>query len=145
MSTLISYGETSETQADDIANNGFWPTISPAEFRANNRIDASVSPERVAFALRTAITSINAELAEWQTYQTYAGHADIDQVAKPAWAIEDHYQHLYQQAVYSTAHALILERYRDHSATGDVDESGDAKELATNTHTPIKDIFTELI
>ncbi|WP_416139083.1 head completion/stabilization protein [Halomonas sp. HK25] len=135
MSSLIAYGtgETTEAPAA-ITNNGFWPEISPAAFRDAERIDGSVTDARVIHALRVAIADINRQLADWQLEHQGEGAATIDDVDPPSWQAEDVYPLLYQRAVYATAMATLMERYRDYSATGEGDERGEAKDLAADDY-----------
>jgi len=132
--SLISYGPGSETPPEQLQNNGFWPDVDPGDFRDVNRIDTSIPDARAIQALGVAMADINRQLADWQTERQAEGCATIDDVTPPAWATADHYPLLYRQAIYATAHALLLERYRDHSATGDGDERGEAKDLAADDY-----------
>jgi len=131
MSSLISYGtgDTPDEAAapETITNNSFWLDIDPADFVVVERLDSSVTPARIKNALQIAITEINSQLGDWQSAQIANGHESHSAVQAPAWAIEDHYKTLYLRAVYATARATLLERYRDHSATPAGDETGQAK------------------
>jgi hypothetical protein len=133
--SLIAAGYGNEpTPPDEIQNNGFWPGIDPADFRAVERIDSNITAARVEHALRVAIADINRQLASWQQAQQQAGAAEIAEVAAPTWAIEGHYAQLYRRALYATAHATLLERYRDTTATGQGDERGEAKAAAADDY-----------
>lgn len=135
MSSLIAYGtgETADPPAT-IPNNGFWPAIDPAAFRDAERIDGSVTAARVTHALRVALADVNRQLADWQAASIDDGAATVDDVTAPSWAAEGHYALLYQRAVYATAMASLMERYRDYSATGEGDERGEAKDLAADDY-----------
>jgi len=126
--SLISYGPGSETPAEALQNNGFWSDIDPANFRDTNRIDTSIPNARASHALAVAMADINRQLADWQADRQSEGSDTIENVTPPTWATADHYSLLYRQAVYASAHALLLERYRDYSATGAGDERGEAKD-----------------
>lgn len=115
-----------------LANNGFWPDIEPADFREATRLDGTVTAPRLVQALQIAMADINRQLAEWQQARQNDGATTLDDVTGPNWAGPDHYAVLYRRAVYATAHASLLERYRDVSATGEGDERGEAKGLAAD-------------
>ncbi|KPN28870.1 phage head completion protein (GPL) [Halolamina pelagica] len=100
-----------------LANNGFWPDIKPADFREATRLDGTVTAPRLVQALQIAMADINRQLSEWQQARQNDGAATLDDVTSPDWAGPDHYAVLYRRAVYATAHASLLERYRDVSAT----------------------------
>ncbi|MFM9269969.1 head completion/stabilization protein [Halomonas elongata] len=118
--------------APSLANNSFWPDIAPADFRDATRLDGTVTAPRLVQALQIAMADINRQLAEWQQARQNDGAATLDDVTAPAWAGPDHYAVLYRRAVYATAHASLLERYRDVSATSEGDERGEAKDLAAD-------------
>lgn len=130
---LISYGTGSEIVNEaPVTNNGWWPDIDPAAFRAVERIDGSVTPERVASVIEIALADVNRQLAEWQKLQIDSGFAASRDVLTPVWARDEHYIDLYLRAVYATAKASLLERYRDYSATNSGDEKGQAKDEAVD-------------
>ncbi|MFA5495181.1 MAG: head completion/stabilization protein [Porticoccaceae bacterium] len=133
--SLIAYGTAPTQDAPEaIDNNGFWPAVDPADFRQTHRIDTSIAPPRVSHALALAIADINRQLADWQTAQQAAGASTADDIPSLYWANPGYYLLLYRQAVYATAHALLMERYRDHSATGVGDERGQAKDFAADDY-----------
>lgn len=132
--SLVAYGNNATTAADPIDNNGFWPSVDPAKFRDEHRIDTTITQPRVLTALKVAMASLNRQLAEWQLEQVAAGHTSADNVPIEAWQIAGHHTLLYVRAVYAEAHANILERYRDYSATADGDERGEAKNDAAEDY-----------
>ncbi|MDO8908919.1 MAG: head completion/stabilization protein [Pseudohongiella sp.] len=138
MTSLISYGTGSEPddseESEPIANNDFWPDIEPADFVVVERIDSSATPARIKTALQIAITDVNRQLADWQATQIGKGHESHASVEPPVWAIADHFKTLYLRAVYATAKATLLERYRDQSATPGGDNSGQAKDEAADDY-----------
>jgi hypothetical protein len=135
MSSLISYGTgTQEPAPAPIVNNSFWPSVDPADFLSAERLDSTMTAERVEQALRAAMADINRQLADWQAEQEEAGAGTIDDVALPSWQVPNAYPNLYRRAVYATAHAALLERYRDYSATGDGADHGEVKDLAADDY-----------
>ena len=131
--SLIAAG-TGAAPADPAAieNNGFWPDVEPADFREATRLDGTVTVPRLVQALQVAMADVNRQLADWQLACQDVGADTLDAVAPPAWAIAGHYALLYRRAVFATAHASLLERYRDVSATQEGDERGEAKDLAAD-------------
>lgn len=131
--SLVSYGNNADPgDADPITNNAFWPAIDPAGFRAAHRVDDSVTNARIVEALAVAMADINRQLVDWQRQQTDAGHTTVDDVPLADWHTDDHYQRLYVRAVHATAHASLMERYRDHTATGEGDDRGDGNDEAAD-------------
>lgn len=133
--SLIAAGYNPEPEAPEpLPNNGFWPEIDPADFRDAERILADITAQRVAQALRGAMADINRQLRNWQAEQQAAGAVTIADVAAPSWQVPDAYPLLYRRAVYATAHAALLERYREVSATAEGDERGEAKRDAADDY-----------
>ncbi|MBY5969924.1 head completion/stabilization protein [Halomonas denitrificans] len=133
--SLIAYNvPTSETPAESIENNGFWPSLDPQDYRSAERVDGSITDARVAMALRVAMADINRQLADWQQDRQASGSSTITDVEAPGWMPPDSYALLYRRAIYATATASLMERYRDHSATGEGDERGEAKDLAADDY-----------
>ncbi|WP_108449113.1 head completion/stabilization protein [Halomonas sp. BN3-1] len=133
--SLIAYNvPTSEAPAESIENNGFWPALDAQDYRAAERVDGSITDARVDMALRVAMADINRQLANWQQDRQASGSTTIDDVEAPDWMPPNSYALLYRRAVYATATASLMERYRDHSATGDGDERGEGKDLAADDY-----------
>jgi hypothetical protein len=132
MSLIAAGTGNTDTQLDDLANNDFWPPVSPSEFREVQRLDGTVTAPRLIHALRTAMADVNRLLADYQAEHQAAGIDSAEDIPLEPWQIEGHHVQLYRRAVYSQAHAELLERYRDHSATGEGDERGEAKATAAD-------------
>ncbi|SDG61257.1 Phage head completion protein (GPL) [Onishia taeanensis] len=132
MSLIAAGTGTAPADPESIANNGFWPNIEPSDCRDTERLDGTVTAARLAWALQVAMADINRQLADWQQARQEEGAATLDDVDAPTWAVAGHYALLYRRAVYATAHASLLERYREISATEAGDERGEAKDLAAD-------------
>ncbi|MBY6206879.1 MULTISPECIES: head completion/stabilization protein [Halomonas] len=131
--SLIAAGYNTEPEPPaPLENNGFWPPVDPADFRQAERIAEAITPARVEVALSTAMADINRQLRAWQAEQQAAGAVTIADVAPPGWQAPGVYGLLYRRAVYATALASLLERYRDASATSEGDERGEAKDFAAD-------------
>lgn len=132
--SLVAYGDAAEPDAAAIENNGFWPAIDPDDFRAVERIDKTITNPRATWALKVAIADVNRQLADWQAEQTDAGASAIGDVTPPPAQTKDVYTILYRRAVYATAHASVLERWRDYSATGDGAKAAEMKDLTADDY-----------
>ena len=75
MSGFIANG-TAGNEAT-IENDGFWPSIEPAELRARIRLDGTVAEPRLRAAIIAAVLTANDELATWKARQLAAGHATL--------------------------------------------------------------------
>ena len=116
MSGFVANGNSPDPEAV-IINNGFFPDIDPAKFRAATRQDKTVTEERLRQALLEAIAAVNRELSAWQLSQQESGHADLGSLPQPQIGDEGILTHHYRRAVYGLAKAELLERYRDFDAT----------------------------
>lgn len=122
-SGTVTTGSSSE---EPVANNGFWPDLDPADFRAQHRLDGTVTPARLGPALATAAASINRTLRNWQQRQADAGHQSADSVPVPVWLADGVYEALYRRAVYALAHASLVEHYANYDATNSGGSRGEA-------------------
>lgn len=117
MSSFVSTGTTSTPAAEPVTNNGFWPDIEPAEFRDTHRLDGTITAVRIEGALLAAMATVNRTLRDWQAQQVEAGYITVDAVPVPIWQAPGVFVALYRRAVYSTAHASLVERYADYDTT----------------------------
>ena len=117
MSSFVSAGTSTAATADPVKNNGFWPDIDPSEFRDRHRLDGTSTAVRIEGALLAAMATVNRTLRDWQTKQVDAGYATVDAVPVPIWQAPGVYVGLYQRAVFSMAHASLIERYADYDTT----------------------------
>lgn len=132
MSLIAAGTGAAPADPETLENNGFWPDLDPGDFRDATRLDGTVTVPRLVQALQVAMADVNRQLADWQQARQDGGAATLDAVAPPVWALPDHYAMLYRRAVYATAHASLLERYRDVTATEQGDERGEAKDEAAD-------------
>ncbi|MDF9433031.1 head completion/stabilization protein [Chromohalobacter israelensis] len=117
MSSFVSTGTTSTTTAEPVTNNGFWPDIEPDAFRDTHRLDGTITAVRIEGALLAAMATVNRTLRNWQAKQVEAGYDTVDAVPVPIWQAPGVFKALYRRAVYSTAHASLVERYADYDTT----------------------------
>jgi hypothetical protein len=126
--SFVTTSPVNDAQEPPIANGDFWPEIDPAQIRDAQRIDSTITPERLRAALIEAMASANVELAAWAALQVAAGHATL--AAVPAIEIDDEsiHVHRYRRAVGCLAKANLIERYRDYDTTARGDRKADALE-----------------
>ncbi|MBB5320478.1 head completion/stabilization protein [Marinobacter oulmenensis] len=123
MSLIAAGGETESTATVD--NAEFFPPLKVAEFRAAMRVDGTITDGRATHALESALYDVNQQLATWAAEKQEAGAASIDAVQPPPWLPAGAYQRLYLRAVYATAKASLIERYRDYDSSGEGDNKAD--------------------
>lgn len=103
----------------------FWPEIDPVKIRDDQRIDNTVTPERLrAVLIESAITTIEA-LADWKAAQIAAGNTALDTIAAEPIDGTSLLVHRFLRAVGCWAKALLIERYRDYDATAKGDRNAD--------------------
>lgn len=109
-----------------IDSGAFWPDIDPVKLRASQRIDSSITPDRLRAALIEAIASVNGELATWKQTQILAGYATLADV--PAETVDNVSVMVqrYERAVGCLAKADITERMRDFDTTNEGHRQADA-------------------
>lgn len=125
MSSFISAGTTQDTAESTIENNGFWPAIQPSDFRETHRLDSTITNARIESALKAAMATVNRVLRHWQQAKVDAGYPTMEALPIPVWQVPEVFNVLYLRAVYSTAHANLLDRYADYDATNSGRERGE--------------------
>lgn len=125
---LIAAG-TSAPPADPsaVANNGFWPELVPATYRAGYRIDGTVTSARLVEALEAGRDEVNNQMSTAQAVWMATGIATAAAIPRQAHQVVGHHQTLYLRAVYTAAQALLVERYRDLAATQAGNDQADRK------------------
>ncbi len=130
--SFITTSPLPETVTTIITNSLFWPDIDLSQLRDAVRIDGTVTDERLTHAVINAISSVNRDLAVWKQAQQADGIATLADAAADEINGESELKQLYLRAVYATAKANLIERYRDYDATGDGHKSADKLELSTD-------------
>lgn len=99
-------------ESKPIGNLAFFPTIVPADVRDMQRIDGTVTPGRLRWAVLEAMASVNGELAVWADGKKAQGFATLADV--PAAQLDGESIHVqrYRRAVACLANANLAERYR---------------------------------
>lgn len=122
--SLIAAGGATESTAT-VENAEFFPALELAQFRAAMRVDGTITDGRAIHALESALYDVNQQLASWAAEKQETGAASINDVQPPPWLPAGAYQRLYLRAVYATAKASLIERYRDYDSSGEGDNKAD--------------------
>lgn len=103
----------------------FWPDISIADLRADQRVDDVVTDARCRKAIRAGIETALIDLRAWQAGRIELGYASLSDV--PAEEIDGVSRLVlcWHRAVLALAKADIIETYRDYDATGAGDRAAD--------------------
>lgn len=103
--------------SDAIENDGWFPDIQLASMRDVTRLDGTVTEPRLSAAVVDAMLTVNDALDEWKHEQLSKGYMALEDV--PAGTINRQSQLVahYLRAVYSTAKADLIEKYRDYDST----------------------------
>lgn len=109
-----------------IDSGDFWPDIAPVKLRASQRIDSSITPDRLRAALIESIASVNGELATWKETQILAGYATLADVQSETVDNVSLLVHRYERAVGCLAKAEVTERMRDFDTTNEGHRQADA-------------------
>ncbi|MGS0744011.1 head completion/stabilization protein [Glaciimonas sp. GG7] len=100
-----------------VDNDGWFPNIDLHHMRDAMRLDGTVTTPRLIQAVAEAILHVNAELDQWQDQQLDAGYIALEAIPAKKVNRESKLVIHYRGAVYSTAKADLLEKYRDYDST----------------------------
>jgi len=103
--------------AHEIPNDGFFPSVDPADVRNTIRINGTVTEQRLVESVHDAIAAVNRELSAWRVAQIDQGCATLDAVPAAQVGGISVLIHHYRRAVYQLANADLIERYRDFDTT----------------------------
>lgn len=142
---MIIPAPTPATEEAPIVASTFWPEIEPAKVRADQRIDNTITPARLAAVLPEALIVTIEALAEWKAVQIAAGWARLKDVPSETIGDKTTHEYRFHRAVGCLAKALLLERYRDFDSTGKGDKRADVladpiDDLRRDWHNAIADI-----
>lgn len=118
--SFIATAPPSASNAPDramVENDGWFPDIDLQHMRDAMRLDGTVTAPRLAQAVAAAILHVNQELDAWQDEQLAAGYLSLEAVPAKKVNRESKLLIHYRRAVYSTAKADLIERYRDYDST----------------------------
>ncbi|MBS0353042.1 MAG: head completion/stabilization protein [Proteobacteria bacterium] len=126
MATLVIAAPPPAVAEPPITSGAFWPAIDPMQIREDQRIDSTVTPQRLKAALIEAIATTNHALSSWRTAQQAAGCTTLADVAAEEIDGQTVHVHRYLRAVGCLTKALLLERLRDIDTTGKGHKDADA-------------------
>lgn len=134
--SLVATGNNPSTHTNEPAldNVEFWPDIDPEEFRAAERLREDIPHARLLHALTAALADINRQLVEFMAAHMADGIQEHEAIPLQHWQRDTHYADLYRRAVYASAHADLLERYADYSATAAGDDRAQGKQDAADDY-----------
>jgi hypothetical protein len=102
---------------DDIENDGWFPDIRLAALREVTRLDGTVTDARLIAAVVDAMLTVNDALDEWKQDHIDLGHMCLDDIPSARINQQSQLHAHYLRAVYSTAKADLIEKYRDYDST----------------------------
>lgn len=114
---LVSIHSTTPPADVTVENDGWFPDISLDATRLAERITDTITVERLKWAIINAVLTVNSDLNAWKLTQIEAGHDSLTAVPSVAIGGQSRLKQLYLRAVYSWAHADLIERYPDYSMT----------------------------
>lgn len=117
MSDFTAISKANESEDVEITNMSFFPNIKIKKVREAQRIDGTVTTERLKNAIISAIITVNNDLTQWRLIQQAQGINSVDELTEELIDGKSKYLHLYKHAVYCWANALINDRYLNYDAT----------------------------
>lgn len=111
-----------------ITSATFWPEVDPVKIRVAQRIDGTITSERLRDALIEAISSVNAELSSWRIARMAEGSATLAAVAAEMVDGSSIHVNRYLRAVGCMAKASLTERIRDFDTTAAGNKKADKLE-----------------
>lgn len=146
MSDFIAIAKANESSDDIIDNDPFFPSIDLDGVRKAQRLDGTITSERLKRAVISAMIEVNNDLNAWRLVQQANGIRSLDELNENRVDAQSKYVHLYQQAVYCWANALICDRYLNYDATAKTikqieSEQQSAGDLYRDARYAIRDIL----
>ncbi|MCX8578826.1 head completion/stabilization protein [Gilliamella sp. B2717] len=146
MNDFTAIAIANETEGLEISNISFFPAININDVRKTQRLDGTVTTERLKTAIASAIIAVNDDLYSWRLAKQSAGITTINDLNDELINGESRYLILYKHAVYSWANALLNEQYINFDATakakGDIEPNIESVgNLYRNARYAIRDIL----
>jgi hypothetical protein len=105
------------TAPDPISSGDWYPSIDLTDARKVMRVDGTATNERLVESIQLAMSAVEDQLDIWQQQQVELGRASLADVPSKTFAGTSRLVLLYKRAVYATAQAELLERYRNFDTT----------------------------
>ena len=94
-----------------IENNGFWPNLSVSEFQKGYRLPAEYVLDMLGADLTTAMTEVNADLAELKARWQGRGVSNVESADTTVLPERTFQAATYKRAVYCRAKASLLTQF----------------------------------
>lgn len=104
-------------QDDDISNDAFFPAVNLQTLRLENRIDSTISVERLRAAVIESMANVNQQLAKLKVSALEAGSSTLNAIQAEKINNKSILEHRYLRAVGCLTKANLIERYRDFDST----------------------------
>lgn len=125
---FIANEPVSSTTQDVIENDGWFPDIQLTTLREATRLDGTVTETRLITTVVDAMMTVNLALEVWKQEQLQQGWMCLDEVPAKKINRQSQLHSHYLRAVYSTAKADLIEKYRDYDSTAS--SLADQKQMA---------------
>jgi hypothetical protein len=125
MATSFIPANGSDAEDRAVENDGWYPSLSVADCRAQTGLATMFGADRVAAELLAAMIDVNASISGWRGAQTAPSLADVP---APVYGGVSEKVALYTRAVYAMARARLTNVVRDYDATAKGHDRADALE-----------------
>lgn len=133
MSSFIPANPATGTD-EQIANNGFFPPLSLAQFKADYRLEGNIADSRIKAALTFAMIDSNRLLASWQASYIASGYLTLDEISAQQYGDHTELYIAYLRAVSHRACAQLLDDYRNYDSTGEGHDRADELTAKADDH-----------
>lgn len=113
----MGFSAVNPVREEMIITPAFMPDISVKDFSAAMKLDGTVTPARMAYALTDASLDVCRELKPWVA--NIIGHEGLLTLAEYDLAQDTDKSFSFKKAVYNTAKAKLTEHYRDYDTGKD--------------------------
>lgn len=146
MNDFIAISTANDADESKISNISFFPAIDINDVRKTQRLDGTITNERLKRAITSAVISVNDDLYSWRVSHQSSGVTSINDLDAEKINGESRHLTLYKIAIYNLANALLNEQYINFDATGksktDIDTNIEsAGNLYRNARYAIRDIL----
>lgn len=125
MSAFIPSTDPAADAPETVANDGWFPDLSLADFHAQTGQGDTFDPARIAAAIQSAMIEVNASIGAWRARQAAASLAEVP--ARTYGEVSEKVI-LYRAAVFARARAQLLANTRDYDSTKSGHARADALE-----------------
>jgi hypothetical protein len=116
-----------------IANDGFFPALSVADFAAYGHARGTASSSRSAQAITSAMLDTNNALNDFKALSLSAGHTQLSHVPAALYGDKTALVMQYERAVYLWAAADMADQLRSYDTTNSGHDRADATEASADS------------